>query len=43
MESKILEKFRGGMIVSCQAEGNDPFNADPAYMGLFAKAAEWGG
>ena len=31
------------MIVSCQSEGNDPFNADPNYMGLFAKAAEMGG
>lgn len=31
------------MIVSCQSEGEDPFNSDPAYMGLFAKAAEMGG
>lgn len=31
------------MIVSCQSEGEDPFNADPCYMGLFAKAAEMGG
>lgn len=31
------------MVVSCQAEGDDPFNADPNYMGLFAKAAEMGG
>ena len=31
------------MIVSCQAEGDDPFNAIPNYMALFAKAAEMGG
>lgn len=43
MQSKIIEKLRGGMIVSCQSEGEDPFNADPYYMGLFAKAAEMGG
>lgn len=30
------------MIVSCQSEGDDPFNADPQYMALFAKAAEMG-
>ncbi len=43
MQSDVLEKLRGGMIVSCQSEGDDPFNADPYYMGLFAKAAEMGG
>lgn len=31
------------MIVSCQAEGEDPFNANPEYMALFARAAEMGG
>lgn len=41
--NSIFEKLRGGMIVSCQSEGNDPFNANPEYMGLFAKAAEMGG
>lgn len=41
--NKLLEQLRGGMIVSCQAEGNDPFNANPEYMALFAKAAEMGG
>ncbi|MEY8723179.1 N-acetylmannosamine-6-phosphate 2-epimerase [Bacteroides stercorirosoris] len=39
----ILEKLQYGMIVSCQSEEDDPFNADPMYMGLFAKAAEMGG
>lgn len=43
MKNEIIEKLRGGMIVSCQSEGNDPFNANPDYMGLFAKAAEMGG
>lgn len=41
--NKLLEQLRGGMIVSCQAEGEDPFNASPEYMALFAKAAEMGG
>lgn len=38
----ILNTLRGEMIVSCQAEGNDPFNR-PEYVALFAKAAEMGG
>ena len=41
--TKLLERLKGGMIVSCQAEGDDPFNADPEYMALFARAAEMGG
>ena len=41
--NKLLEQLRGGMIVSCQAEGDDPFNANPEYMALFARAAEMGG
>jgi N-acylglucosamine-6-phosphate 2-epimerase len=39
----LLEKLRHSMIVSCQSEGDDPFNANPEYMALFAKAAEMGG
>lgn len=42
MDNVIL-KLRGGIIVSCQAEGDDPFNSDPEYMALFARAAEMGG
>lgn len=38
-----IEQLRNAMIVSCQSEGDDPFNSDPKYMGLFAKAAEMGG
>ena len=41
--NKLIEQLQGGMIVSCQAEGDDPFNADPEYMALFARAAEMGG
>lgn len=41
--NKILEHLKNGMIVSCQAEGDDPFNADSEYMALFARAAEMGG
>jgi len=43
MNQNTLEQLRNGMIVSCQAEGEDPFNANPEYMALFAKAAEMGG
>jgi len=38
----ILNSIKGGLIVSCQAEGVDPFNT-PEYVSLFAKAAEIGG
>ena len=41
--NNVLERLKGGMIVSCQSEGDDPFNSNPDYMGLFAKAAEMGG
>lgn len=41
--NKLLKQLEGGMIVSCQSEDDDPFNANPDYMGLFAKAAEMGG
>lgn len=40
---KLLEKLRNCMIISCQSEGDDPFNADAEYMALFARAAEMGG
>lgn len=40
--SDIWEKLRNGLIVSCQAEGDDPFN-QPQYLALFARAAEMGG
>lgn len=41
--NNLIEQLKGGMIVSCQAEGEDPFNAEPEYMALFARAAEMGG
>ena len=41
--NELLKQLKGGMIVSCQAEGDDPFNANPEYMALFASAAEMGG
>lgn len=40
---QILERLRNSIIVSCQSEGDDPFNATSMYMGLFARAAEMGG
>lgn len=41
-KAEILEKLRGGLIVSCQAEGDDPFN-QPGEIARFARAAEMGG
>jgi len=38
----VLDELCGGLIVSCQAEGDDPFNK-PDYVALFARAAEMGG
>lgn len=38
----IFHRIKGGLIVSCQAEGDDPFNS-PEGVSLFAKAAEMGG
>ena len=43
MKDDVLETLKYGMIVSCQSEDEDPFNADPEYMAIFAKAAEMGG
>ena len=37
-----LSSLRGGLIVSCQAEDDDPFNR-PEYLALFGRAAEMGG
>lgn len=41
--NSIIDKLKNGLIVSCQSEGDDPFNANPEYMALFARAAEMGG
>lgn len=41
--SELIKRLKNSMIVSCQSEGDDPFNADPEYMALFARAAEMGG
>jgi N-acylglucosamine-6-phosphate 2-epimerase len=41
-KAEILEQLRGGLIVSCQAEGEDPFN-NPEEIARFARAAEMGG
>jgi N-acylglucosamine-6-phosphate 2-epimerase len=38
----MFKKLKKGLIVSCQAEGDDPFNS-PEYISAFAKAAEMGG
>jgi len=38
----MFNKFQKGLIVSCQAEGDDPFNS-PEYIAAFALAAEMGG
>ena len=42
-KNSVINSLKNGMIVSCQAEGSDPFNESPEYMALFARAAEMGG
>jgi N-acylglucosamine-6-phosphate 2-epimerase len=37
-----FDAIRGGLIVSCQAEGDDPFNR-PELLALFARTAAMGG
>lgn len=41
-KDQILNKLKGSFVVSCQAEGDDPFNT-PQYLSLFAQAAKMGG
>jgi N-acylglucosamine-6-phosphate 2-epimerase len=38
----LIAKLRHGLIVSCQSEGDDPFN-HPDLLAKFAKAAHMGG
>jgi N-acylglucosamine-6-phosphate 2-epimerase len=40
--NQIFEELKDGLIVSCQSEGDDPFNS-PEGVTLFARAAEMGG
>ena len=40
--AEVISHLKHGLIVSCQSEGEDPFNR-PEYMALFARAAEMGG
>lgn len=39
---ELFNKLQGGLIVSCQSEGDDPFNS-PEGVTMFAKAAIMGG
>lgn len=41
-DDELLKKIKGGLIVSCQAEGDSPFNS-PEGVTMFAKAAKMGG
>lgn len=40
--NNVFHKIKNGLIVSCQSEGNDPFNT-PKGITAFAKAAFMGG
>ncbi|MBK7631144.1 MAG: N-acetylmannosamine-6-phosphate 2-epimerase [Ignavibacteriales bacterium] len=42
MNNEIISKLKHGLIVSCQAEGESPFNS-PEGVTMFAKAAIAGG
>lgn len=40
--TSVFDRIKGGLIVSCQSEGDDPFNT-PSGVTLFAKAAQMAG
>ncbi len=40
--TNLIETLKGGVVVSCQSEGDDPFNRSD-YLAAFAQAAEMGG
>lgn len=40
--NELLLRFKHGLVVSCQTEGDDPFNS-PQFMAKFALAAKMGG
>lgn len=42
MKNEIISRLKNGLIVSCQAEGDSPFNS-PEGVTMFAKAAVEGG
>jgi len=42
MNKEVISKLKYGLIVSCQAEGDSPFNS-PEGVAMFAKAAFAGG
>jgi len=42
MASEVIERIKGGLVVSCQSEEGNPFHG-PEYMARFARAAELGG
>ena len=41
-QTALIEKLRGGLIVSCQARPDSPFYG-PSFMAAFARAAEMSG
>lgn len=43
MCDRLMQNLHHSLIVSCQSEGDDPFNENPEYMALFARAVEMGG
>ena len=41
-KKELLDSFKGGLIVSCQVQHDDPtFSVD--FVVKMAKAAQWGG
>jgi len=42
MEAEVIQRIKGGLVVSCQSEKGNPFHA-PEYMARFARSAELGG
>ena len=41
-KQRIIDKLKGGLIVSCQASLNEP-NYLEGVVEMFARCAEWGG
>jgi len=42
MASEVIERIKGGLVVSCQSEEGNPFHS-PEMLARFARAAELGG
>ncbi|MCC2833644.1 hypothetical protein [[Clostridium] innocuum] len=42
-KKELIEKLKGGLIVSCQTQPKDVIHEDGRTVVTMAKAAQWGG